>query len=273
MDAAARRQAIIETAMPLFARKGFAGTTTKEIAERAGVSEALLYQHFPNKAALYEAIQRFGCQIDPALAEMNALAASTATLVDMVQAMFQHIVFGAFADPATARIRQRLVLQSLLDDGEYARILLSRVAASCLPIFTSSFAAAKEAGDVHGDMDPRNAFWFAGHIASQIANVRLPECEIIPQRGTLEEITAEAVRFCLRGMGLSQAAIERYCGPGAGGPVALGRIASLSDKHQIKGPAPGAKQQEAGIASQGHGDRMRRQDAVVAIARAAGRSK
>jgi len=262
MDAAARRQAIIETAMPLFARKGFAGTTTKEIAERAGVSEALLYQHFPNKAALYEAIQRFGCQIDPALAEMNALAASTATLVDMVQAMFQHIVFGAFADPATARIRQRLVLQSLLDDGEYARILLSRVAASCLPIFTSSFAAAKEAGDVHGDMDPRNAFWFAGHIASQIANVRLPESEIIPQRGTLEEITAEAVRFCLRGMGLSQAAIERYCGPGAGGPVALGRIASLSDKHQ-----------EAGIASQGHGDRMRRQDAVVAIARAAGRSK
>ena len=33
MDAAARKRAIVETAMPLFARKGFTGTTTKELAE------------------------------------------------------------------------------------------------------------------------------------------------------------------------------------------------------------------------------------------------
>ena len=46
MDAADRRTAIMVIATPLFARRGFAGTTTKEIAEAAGVSEALLFRHF-----------------------------------------------------------------------------------------------------------------------------------------------------------------------------------------------------------------------------------
>ena len=38
-----RRTAIVKAALPLFARKGFANTTTRELAEAAGVSEALNY--------------------------------------------------------------------------------------------------------------------------------------------------------------------------------------------------------------------------------------
>ena len=41
MDAAARKRAIVETAMPLFARKGFSRTTTKELAEQAWFSRKL----------------------------------------------------------------------------------------------------------------------------------------------------------------------------------------------------------------------------------------
>ena len=47
LDSDERRQAIVEAAVPLFARKGFSGATTRELAEAAGVSEALLYRHFP----------------------------------------------------------------------------------------------------------------------------------------------------------------------------------------------------------------------------------
>ena len=57
--------AIAEAAMPLFARNGFAGTTTREIARAAGVSEALVFQHFPSKAALYQNIVQRGCEGDP----------------------------------------------------------------------------------------------------------------------------------------------------------------------------------------------------------------
>lgn len=48
-----RRQQILETAFGLFARKGYEGATTREIAEEAGINEALLFRHFPSKEKLY----------------------------------------------------------------------------------------------------------------------------------------------------------------------------------------------------------------------------
>ena len=51
-----RRSQLIEAAMDLFSRKGFAGTTTKEIAHAAGVSEAIIFRHFATKRDMYTAI-------------------------------------------------------------------------------------------------------------------------------------------------------------------------------------------------------------------------
>ena len=51
-----RQAGIISAATALFAAKGFNGTTTKEIARTAGISEALVFKHFPTKRALYAAI-------------------------------------------------------------------------------------------------------------------------------------------------------------------------------------------------------------------------
>jgi len=51
-----RRDQILATAVNLFARNGFRGTTTKEIARAAGVSEAMVFRHFATKEALYVAI-------------------------------------------------------------------------------------------------------------------------------------------------------------------------------------------------------------------------
>jgi AcrR family transcriptional regulator len=53
LSASDRRQQILEVASGIFARKGYQGTTTREIAEEAGVNEALLFRHFPSKENLY----------------------------------------------------------------------------------------------------------------------------------------------------------------------------------------------------------------------------
>ena len=53
LSATDRRQQILKVASGLFARKGYQGTTTREIAEEAGVNEALLFRHFPSKENLY----------------------------------------------------------------------------------------------------------------------------------------------------------------------------------------------------------------------------
>lgn len=63
MTGDARRQQILQTAVSLFSQRGFKGTTTKEIAKAAGVSEAMVFRHFENKDALYGAIlDTKGCQ-------------------------------------------------------------------------------------------------------------------------------------------------------------------------------------------------------------------
>src|SRR5687767_6461215 len=55
MRAATRRNQIVAVAAELFASRGFSGTTTKEIAEGAGVSEAIIFRHFASKDQLYAA--------------------------------------------------------------------------------------------------------------------------------------------------------------------------------------------------------------------------
>jgi AcrR family transcriptional regulator len=56
MKSEERRAAIVQSAIHLFAEKGFRGTTTRELASALGVTEPVLYQHFRTKQDLYTAI-------------------------------------------------------------------------------------------------------------------------------------------------------------------------------------------------------------------------
>jgi TetR/AcrR family transcriptional regulator len=51
-----RRKQLLQVAVESFARNGFSGTKTKDIAAAAGVSEAILFRHFASKEDLYHAI-------------------------------------------------------------------------------------------------------------------------------------------------------------------------------------------------------------------------
>lgn len=51
-----RREQILRSAIELFSQRGFSGTTTKEIAKAAGVSEAMVFRHFSKKSEIYDAI-------------------------------------------------------------------------------------------------------------------------------------------------------------------------------------------------------------------------
>lgn len=51
-----RRKRIVRGAMAAFAKSGFRGTRSRDLAAAAGVSEALIYKHFPNKRAIQKAI-------------------------------------------------------------------------------------------------------------------------------------------------------------------------------------------------------------------------
>lgn len=53
-ECSARRREILDAAADLFARKGVAATTIREIADRVGVVSGALYHHFPSKLAIVD---------------------------------------------------------------------------------------------------------------------------------------------------------------------------------------------------------------------------
>jgi len=216
LDSEERRKAIVEAAMPLFARKGFGGTTTKEIAEAARISEALLFKHFPTKSALYQEMLRSGCSADPVLLErLKLVEPSTRTLINMMHFMVYHFVVGGFGNAAEREPRQRLVLNSFLEDGEFARLTFEWVATEVYPKFGASVAAAERAGDlVPTGVAPANRFWFAQHIAALLAFARLPGATV-PYTGDTLAVIDQAVRFILRGLGMKDEVIAREYDPQA----------------------------------------------------------
>ena len=148
LDSDDRRRAIVGAAVPLVARDGFAGTTTRELAAAAGVSEALLFRHFPSKQLLYREILRLGCEGDPALEKLATLPASTDTAVAIVRFMVRRFMLGCAAERHELDLRMRLMLHSVLEDGDYARELFATIAPRVvLRLFTASLDAAAEHGE------------------------------------------------------------------------------------------------------------------------------
>src|SRR4029453_10308047 len=94
MSSEDRRAAIVKAVRQVFAEKGFYGTTTRALAEAAGVSEALLFKHFPNKEALFSAMQ-LSCVKQEDLEQRDRLLSlepSASTVVLMVHFMVSKII-------------------------------------------------------------------------------------------------------------------------------------------------------------------------------------
>ena len=62
LPAVQRKEQILRVAARIFARKGYQGTTTREIATAAQVNEAILFRHFPTKGKLYWGVIDSMCQ-------------------------------------------------------------------------------------------------------------------------------------------------------------------------------------------------------------------
>jgi AcrR family transcriptional regulator len=213
-----RRAAIIKAVRRVFAAKGFHGTTTRELAEAAGVSEALLFKHFPDKEALYSAMQHSCARQEPGKVEqLMALEPSTSTLVFIVHLLFSHLM-----EPRPARdddetvIQTRLMLRSLAEDGEFARLFLQGMPSLWTSKVEQCLQAALDAGDaVAGPVAPRLAAWFTQHVAAQVRTQMLPARPPVDYGEPREKLVEQAVWFTLRGMGLKDEAIKRHYNPKA----------------------------------------------------------
>jgi AcrR family transcriptional regulator len=220
-----RKAAIVKAALPIFARKGYAETTTKDLARAAGVSEPLLYKHFPSKEALYIEILNLCCEgQDPAARKFNHLITelepSASTLVHLVYYLVRFQVLGKPTGAIEWDTRQRLMIKSFLEDGDLARLMYRNRFSTFCDRIEECLKSAVAAGDAtKTPLTPGNSARFGHHVAAWIALVHLPAKPAINYKVPRQELVNEAVWFILRGMGMTRKAIAAHYNPKALGLV------------------------------------------------------
>ena len=146
-----RRQQILEIAMRTFSERGFRGTTTKEIAAAAGVSEAMVFRHFANKDELYSAIlDRKACN-GGTLASHELLAEKIAAKDDF--GVFYTLAKTALDNHREDRDLMRLLFFSALENHDLAKLFFERFITD-IYILISDYIRVRQADGVFRDFEP-----------------------------------------------------------------------------------------------------------------------
>ncbi len=204
MTAEKRREAILAAVAPLFAGAGLNGVTTRQLAEAAGVSEALLFRHFPDKHELYAAASSRTLAPAEALDLVPAnFPPSTRRLVVTIQRLAEHLL-----DPKSQQA-SRCLSQSLLGDGQLARRYLATLAEALLPSLRADLNAARACGDLFPAPSEDTEFWLMHHLFWGLQQHALPARSPLDYHCARFDLLQRGVRFALRGLGLREEAIER----------------------------------------------------------------
>lgn len=147
-----RRRSIVLGAMQAFAQSGFRGTRSRDLAKAAGVSEALLFKHFPNKrsiqiAIIEERLRQTGTFITPELKE--------APVGEALEAIASRILRDSERDPAF----MRLLYFAGLEGEPLAPVFFKRRVAANIDEVAGLFRHWARRGRVRKSVDSRLFAW------------------------------------------------------------------------------------------------------------------
>ncbi len=125
-----RRVQLLESALEVFVAQGYHAAAMDDIAERAGVSKPVLYQHFPGKLELYLALLDASCDdiIDNCRRALESTPDNKLRVAAAMEAFYEYIAGnnGAF----------RLVFESDLTNEPAVRVAVDRVTNECAAMIT-----------------------------------------------------------------------------------------------------------------------------------------
>ncbi len=132
MPRTARRKQLLAAAQEVFVANGYHAAAMDDIAERAGVSKPVLYQHFPGKLELYLALLDTHCDalIDRVRGAMDATTDNKDRVGGAMRAYFE------FVDHESEAFR--LVFESDLRNDPAVRERVDRVERSCIEAITAT---------------------------------------------------------------------------------------------------------------------------------------
>lgn len=146
-----QREQLLSIATDLFAQQGIQATRLRAIAERAGVTPALLNYYFGNKERLVEAMveERFLPLVARAAAQLQQAGDDPLALVE---AFIRDMVRNVTEQPW---LSQLWVREILCEGGVLRERLMHRVAPMVPLLLAQKFAAAQARGALNPGLDPR----------------------------------------------------------------------------------------------------------------------
>ncbi|HYL39419.1 MAG TPA: helix-turn-helix domain-containing protein [Bryobacteraceae bacterium] len=191
-----RKRQLLRIAIESFARQGFGGTKTKDIAAAAGVSEAILFRHFATKEDLYHAILDIKGTRDGASQRLRELEALAARRDD--RALLRHLALQLVQSFREDPAFHRLLLYAGLEGHLIADLFRQRFA---LPTgdFLRRYIALRQKEGAFRKCDPRVAvMFFFGSIVQYAMARHLFHVKAQPLEDAT--VTEELVELVLGGL-------------------------------------------------------------------------
>lgn len=160
-DAAARRQAILDAALAVFAERGFEAARLDDVAGRAGVAKGTLYLYFKDKEALFEAL--IHSAIDPVLERLRTLVA----LPDLPLPQLLDALFSVFRTEVLGTERKLLIRLIIAEGPRFPAIAefhYRNVVSRILPLVRKVAKRAAERGELPNDALARFPQLIAGPL-------------------------------------------------------------------------------------------------------------
>jgi len=167
MAATDRRAQLIDVAIDLFSKKGFGGTTTREIAAAAGVTEAIIFRHFATKQDLYKAILDTKCGIADAGNWPSDLRQSMDRNDD--ESVFRTLLTAIIEFKRKDPRFERLMLHAVLEGNELAMMHHKQFAMPIGAQLIEYVERRQQAGAIRA-VDPKAVIFAVAGIAQFYAN-------------------------------------------------------------------------------------------------------
>jgi TetR/AcrR family transcriptional regulator len=191
-----RRRQLIEVAIELFSRKGFGGTTTKEIAAAAGVNEAMIFRHFATKQDFYKAILDYKCALPLARDWMAEVQAFMDANDD--EGLFRFLIAQIIAFNREETKFARLLIHAALEGHELALMHHNELAMPVGARFKQYIARRQREGAIRGS-EPHFVMLALAGISQYYATQKY-----LYQQGNFsgddERVTDELLRIILDGV-------------------------------------------------------------------------
>lgn len=191
------KEKLLEAGTALFAEKGFAGVSIRELAETAGVNSAMISYYFGGKEGLYEAV--IMTQYERLIAKFEAIAVSPAAVHEKIRMYAEVIRLNHTEDQP---LMARLIQGELSSPTSCMEKVIRKYTTRLAQLVSGILREGMQTGQLRDDIEPIFAALSLAGMLNFFFILREVTKTVIPDiAGRDSEFVEAALKIYLKGMG------------------------------------------------------------------------